>query len=64
MSYDDYISRSLAALDMTCVTFCKERRLPIVVFGREEPGALYKAASGERVGTIIGKDLPLIGTNA
>ncbi len=60
MSYDDYISRSLAALDMTCVTFCKDRNLPVVVFGREEPGALFSAAAGENVGTIIGKDLPLV----
>ncbi len=60
MSCDDYISRSLAALDMTCVTFCKERSLPIVVFGREEPGALWRAAAGERIGTVIGKDESLV----
>ncbi len=63
MSYDDYISRSLAALDMTCVTFCKERGLPVVVFGREEPGALFRAAAGENVGTVIGKDMPLVSDN-
>lgn len=60
MSYDDYISRSLGALDMTCVTFCKDRALPIVVFGRDGDNALSRAAAGERIGTTIAKDEPLV----
>jgi uridylate kinase len=40
-------------MDMTAITLCMEKKLPIVVFDMFEPGNLERALRGERVGTLI-----------
>lgn len=53
LSYDDVIARDLQAADITAITLCRERRIPILVFAVCEEGALLRAASGGDVGTLI-----------
>ena len=43
-------------MDMTSVTMCMENDIPIVAFGLNEPGGLIKAATGEKIGTVIAND--------
>ncbi len=53
LSYDEVIARDLKATDITAVTLCRERDIPIVVFAIREAGSILRAASGEDVGTLI-----------
>jgi uridylate kinase len=57
ITYMDAISRNLGIMDLTAFTLCMENNLPIVVFGVTERGNITRAASGERIGTLVrGKD--------
>jgi uridylate kinase len=53
LSYQDVLSRDLNVMDGTAVAFCKENRIPILVLSIEHPDALFRAVSGEAVGTIV-----------
>ncbi len=53
LSYDEVIARDLRATDITAITLCRERNIPIVVFAMREAGSILRAASGEDVGTLI-----------
>ena len=53
LSHREVVERGLAVMDMTAITLCMEKKLPIVVFDIFEPGNLSRLLSGERVGTLI-----------
>ncbi len=53
LTYDEVISRDLKATDITAITLCRERRIPILVFAIREEGSILRAASGGEVGTLI-----------
>ena len=56
ISYMEVINRGINVMDMTSVTMCMENDIPIVAFGLDEPGGLIKAATGEKIGTVIAND--------
>jgi uridylate kinase len=53
ISFMDVISKDLRVMDLTAITFCKDNRLPILVFDLMTPGNLRRALSGERIGTLV-----------
>ncbi len=53
LSYRDVIDKNLQVMDMTAITLCMERDLPIVVFDLFAPGNLARLLRGERAGTLI-----------
>ena len=54
MKYMDIITNELQVMDNTAVTLCKENKLPIVVFGMDDPDNILKVISGDvSGGTII-----------
>lgn len=56
ITYMEVINRGINVMDMTSVTMCMENDIPIVAFGLDEPGGLIKAATGEKIGTVIAND--------
>jgi uridylate kinase len=52
--YMDVVNRDLRVMDLTAITFCKEIKLPILVFDLMAPGNLGRALAGEEIGTLIG----------
>lgn len=52
--YMDVVNRDLRVMDLTAITFCKEIKLPILVFDLMGPGNLGRALAGEEIGTLIG----------
>jgi uridylate kinase len=52
--YMDVVNRDLRVMDLTAITFCKEIKLPILVFDLMPPGNLGRALAGEEIGTLIG----------
>ena len=53
LTYREVIDKSLQVMDMTAITLCMERDLPLVVFDIFAPGNLAHLLRGERVGTLI-----------
>ncbi len=53
LSYMEVINKNIAVMDFTSVTMCMENKVPIVAFGLAEENSIIRAASGEKIGTII-----------
>jgi uridylate kinase len=53
MTYSEYLTKDLKAMDATAVTLCRENKMPILVFNLNEPSNILKAVTGEQIGTII-----------
>lgn len=53
LGYMDVINKSIAVMDFTAVTMCMENKIPIIAFGLAEKNSIIRAASGEKIGTII-----------
>ncbi len=53
LNYVDALSRGLRVMDATAISLSMDNQLPIIVFNITVPGNIYKALSGEPVGTIV-----------
>ena len=53
LSYMEVINKNIAVMDFTSVTMCMENKVPIIAFGLSEENSIRRAASGEKIGTII-----------
>jgi uridylate kinase len=53
LTYMDALSRGLAVMDSTALTFCMDNNIPIIVFNSMEAGAIERITLGERVGTLV-----------
>ncbi|MFU8848850.1 MAG: UMP kinase [Opitutales bacterium] len=43
----------LQVMDSTAFSLCMENQLPILVFSMKEPGSIYRAVMGEKIGTLV-----------
>jgi len=53
LRYRDVLQRRLQVMDLTAITLCMERRIPIRVFNMLAPGNLAAALGGADVGTLV-----------
>jgi uridylate kinase len=53
IGYMDVMNRDLRVMDATAIAFCRDNKIPIVVFDMSTPGSLRAILEGARVGTII-----------
>jgi uridylate kinase len=53
LTYQQVLADRLGVMDLTAISMCMERHIPIVVFQLSKPGNLLRAAMGEPVGTIV-----------
>ena len=53
ISYKEVVSSKLKVMDLTAITLCEENEMPICVFDGTTPGNIYKALTGESMGTLI-----------
>ena len=54
LTYRDVLTKGLQVMDATAICLCEEQNMPLQVFNMNEPHALEKIVTGERVGTIVG----------
>ena len=57
ITFDEIYNRNLKVMDLTATTMCKENNLPLIVFDMDTPGNLKKVLSGEKIGTLVTKQL-------
>ena len=53
IGYMDFMTKDLKVMDATAIAFCRDNKIPIVVFDMSKPGSLRDIVIGGRVGTII-----------
>jgi uridylate kinase len=53
ITYAEVIDRQLGVMDATAITFCRENRIPIIVFKLLDPGNLKRVILGEKIGSIV-----------
>jgi uridylate kinase len=53
ISYLDVIAKDLRVMDATAIAFCRDKQIPIVVFGISEPGNVRSVLEGRRIGTLV-----------
>ncbi len=53
LTFAEALEKRLAVMDLTALTMCQERGLPIVVFDFKKKGAIARVVRGERVGTML-----------
>ncbi len=53
ISYKDVVSSKLKVMDLTAITLCEENEMPIRVFDGTKAQNIYKALTGEKLGTLI-----------
>jgi uridylate kinase len=53
ISYEQVHRDQLRVMDLTAITLCMERKIPLVVFNQKTPGNIVRVIRGENVGTKI-----------
>jgi uridylate kinase len=53
ISYEAVLSEKLRVMDLTAITLCMERKIPLVVFNLKTEGNIARVMRGEPVGTKI-----------
>lgn len=53
LNYIDVLNKGLKIMDSTATSLCMDNKIPILVFGIENPESIEKIISGENIGTII-----------
>ncbi len=53
LSYQDVLTQDLRVMDTTAIALCKENAIPIIVFDLATSGNIYRAVSGESIGTLV-----------
>lgn len=53
ISFMDVVAKDLRVMDLTAITFCRDNKIPILVFDLMTEGNIRKALVGEQIGTLI-----------
>jgi uridylate kinase len=53
LTYIDILNKGLKIMDSTATSLCMDNKIPILVFGIEDPQNIVKIIEGENIGTII-----------
>ncbi len=53
LTYQDALQQGLNVADATAFALCMENKMPMIVFGMEEEGAVSRIVQGEKIGTLV-----------
>ncbi len=53
VTFQDALQQGLRIADATAFALCMENKMPMIVFGAEEQGAIGRIVSGEKIGTLV-----------
>lgn len=54
LTYNEFLSKELKAIDAAAIALCQESKIPIIVFDFGAKGIVKQIVTGEKNGTIIG----------
>jgi len=53
LSFQQAVEEQLGVMDLTALTMCMERTLPVLVFRFKDAGNIRRVVAGEQIGTLI-----------
>ena len=53
ITYLDILNKDLKVMDSTATSLCRDNKIPLVVFGIDDPDNIVKIIKGERIGTLV-----------
>lgn len=53
ITYLDILNQDLKVMDSTATSLCRDNKIPLVVFGIDDPENIVRIIKGERIGTIV-----------
>ena len=53
ITYLDILNKDLKVMDSTATSLCRDNKIPLIVFGIDEPENIVKIVKGEKIGTYI-----------
>ncbi|MEI7058321.1 UMP kinase [Nocardioides sp. CCNWLW239] len=53
ITFGEALQRQLKIADATAFALCMENKMPIVVYGAEDEGAIFRIVQGEKIGTLV-----------
>lgn len=56
LSFSDVLSKNLGVMDSTAASMCRDNRMPILVFGLNDPKNIVRAVKGEKIGTLVNNE--------
>lgn len=56
LKYIDILNLGLGIMDSTATSLCMDNKIPLTVFGIDDPENIVRVVNGEDIGTTIGED--------
>ena len=56
LSFSDVLGKELGVMDSTAASMCRDNKMPILVFGLDDPENIIRAVNGENIGTLVTAD--------
>ena len=56
VTFQDALQQGLRIADATAFALCMENKLPMIVFGADQEGAIARIVQGEKIGTLVSVD--------
>ena len=53
ITYLDILNKDLKVMDSTATSLCRDNKIPLIVFGINDPDNIVKAVKGEKIGTLV-----------
>jgi len=53
ISYLDILNKNLKVMDATATSLCMDNKIPLIVFGINEPDNMVRIIKGEKIGTMV-----------
>ncbi|GAA1476041.1 UMP kinase [Nocardioides aestuarii] len=53
VTFQEALQQGLRIADATAFALCMENKMPMIVFGAEEEGAIARIVAGEKIGTLV-----------
>lgn len=56
LKYIDILNLGLGIMDSTATSLCMDNKIPLIVFGIDNPKNIVRVISGDKIGTTVGED--------
>ncbi|HLS53207.1 MAG TPA: UMP kinase [Tissierellaceae bacterium] len=56
LNYIDILNLGLGIMDSTATSLCMDNKIPLIVFGIDEPNTIFDVVIGKRIGTHVKED--------
>jgi uridylate kinase len=53
LTFQDALQQGIRIADATAFALCMENKMPLIVFGAEQEGAISRIVEGEKIGTLV-----------